>query len=101
MQKNEQRKSGERRGKPRLATDIEMVDLTKPTSETQNMAINKFIKRAQIVYIIEEILTLRSYATPNEELEGQEGHEIDRARAVGNDRRGKKGTQESPWSKSS
>jgi len=76
MQKNEQRKSGERRGKPRLATDIAMVDLTKPTSETQNMAINKFIKRAQKDYIIEEILTLRSYATPNEELEGQEGHEI-------------------------
>ena len=76
MQKNEQRKSSERRGKPRLATDIAMVDLTKPTSETQNMAINKFIKRAQKDYIIEEILTLRSYATPNEELEGQEGHEI-------------------------
>ena len=76
MQKNEQRKSGERRGKPRLATDIAMVDLTKPTSETQNMAINKFIKRAQIAYIIEEILTLRSNATPNEELKGQEGHEI-------------------------
>ena len=53
-----------------------MVDLTKPTSETQNMAIDKFIKRVQIPYIIEEILTLRSYATPNEELEGQEGHKI-------------------------
>ena len=76
MQKNEQRKSGERRGKPRLATDIAMVDLMKPTSETQNMAINKFIKQVQIPYIIEEILTLRSYATPNEELEGQEGHGI-------------------------
>ena len=38
--------------------------------------MNKFIKRAQLAYIIDEILTLRSYATPNEELEGQEGHEI-------------------------
>ena len=40
------------------------------------MAINKFIKQVQIPYIIEEILNLRSYATPNEELEGQEGHGI-------------------------
>ena len=35
-----------------------MVDLTKPTSERQNMAINKFTKPVQIPYIIEEILTL-------------------------------------------
>ena len=76
MQKNEQRKRGERRGKPRLATDIAMVALTKPTSETQNMAINKFTRRVQIPYIIEEILTLRSYTAPNEELEGQEGCKI-------------------------
>ena len=78
MQKNEQRKRGERRGKPRLATDIAMVDLTKPTSETQNMAINKFTRRVQIPYIIEEILSfLRSYTAPNEaELEGQEGRKI-------------------------
>jgi len=77
MQKNEQRKRGERRGKPRLATDIAMVDLTKPTSETQNMAINKFTRQVQIPYIIEEILTaLRSYTAPNEELKGQEGRKI-------------------------
>ena len=59
-----------------LATDIAMVDLTKSTSETQNMAINEFIKKTQIAYIIEEILTLQSYATSNEELKGQERHEI-------------------------
>ena len=41
------------------------------------MAINKFTRRVQIPYIIEEILTLRSYTAPNEaELEGQEGREI-------------------------
>ena len=40
------------------------------------MAINKFTRRVQIPYIIEEILTLRSYTAPNEELEGQEGRKI-------------------------
>ena len=54
MQKNEQSKSGKWRGKPRLATDITMVDLTKPTCERQNMAINKVTKRIQIPYIIED-----------------------------------------------
>ena len=76
MQKNEQRKRSERRGKPRLATDIAMVDLTKRTSESQNMAINKFTRRVQIPYIIEEILTLRSNTAPNGENDGQEGIEI-------------------------
>ena len=80
MQKNEQRKRGERRGKPRLATDIAMVDLTKPTSETQNMAINKFTRRVQIPYIIEEILTLRSCTAPAGEIDGQEGIEIAKTR---------------------
>ena len=69
MQKNEQRKSGEWRGKPMLATDIAMVELMKPTGETQNMAIKNFTKWVQIPYIIEEILvTLQSYTAPNEEL---------------------------------
>ncbi len=78
MEKNELRKSGERRGKPRLASDITMVDLIKPTSETQNMPINKFTRRVQIPYIIEEILTLRTYT--DVELEGPEDVEIARTR---------------------
>ena len=55
---NEKRKSGERKGKPRLDSDITMIQLKKPVTETQTITVRKFTRRAQIFYIIEEILTL-------------------------------------------
>ncbi len=66
IERNERRKSGERRGRARRATDVRMVDLKKPVSETQEMGINNFTRRAQIPYIIAEILTLRTYAGKDE-----------------------------------
>ena len=52
------RKSGEQRVKPRLASDITMIQLKNPVKETQTMTVSKFTRRAQIPYSIEEILTL-------------------------------------------
>ena len=63
-------KSGKRRGKPRLASDITMIQLKKPVTETQTMTASKFTRRAQILYTIEEILTLmQSSFNKEEELE--------------------------------
>ena len=58
IERNEKRKSGERRGQARRASDVDMVELRKPVSETQQMGVNNFTRRAQIPYIVEEILTL-------------------------------------------
>ena len=58
IERNEKRKSGERRGRPRRASDVDMVELRKPVSETQEIGINNFTRRAQIPYIVEEILML-------------------------------------------
>ena len=55
---NEKRKSGKRIGKPRLASDITMIQLKNPVTKTQPMTTRKFIRREQIMYIIEEILIL-------------------------------------------
>ena len=63
------RKSGERRGTLRVASDIKMIKPKKPVTETQKMTVRKFTRRAQILYIIEEILTLlQSIFNKEEEL---------------------------------
>ena len=67
---NEKRKSGERRGNPRLASDIKMIQLKNPMTETQTMTVSKFTRITQIPYIIKEILTLlRSSIDKEEDLE--------------------------------
>ena len=40
------RKSGEQRVKPRLASDITMIQLENPVKETQTMTVSKFARRA-------------------------------------------------------
>ena len=67
IERNEKRNSGERRGRASRASDVEMVELRKPVSETQEMGVNKFTRRAQIPYIVEEFLTLRMYPGDAEE----------------------------------
>ena len=70
MKINENIKSGKWRGKPGLAIDITMIQLENPVNETQTMTVSKFKRRAQIPYIIEEILTLlQSSIDKEEELE--------------------------------
>ena len=47
-----------------------MIQLKNPVTETQKMTVRKFTRRAQIPYIIEEILTLpQSSFNKEEELE--------------------------------
>ena len=55
---NEKRKSGERIGKLGLASDITMIQLKNTTTETQTITVSKFTRRAQILYIIEEMFKL-------------------------------------------
>ena len=49
---NKKRNSGDRRGKNRLSSDIKMIQLKKPVTETQKMIVRKFTRRAHILYII-------------------------------------------------
>ena len=44
IERNEKRKSGERRGRPRRASDVDMVELRKPVSETQEIGVNNFTR---------------------------------------------------------
>ena len=62
-----EKKSGEQRVKPRLASDITMIQLKNPVKETQKMTVSKFKRRAQIPYSIEEILTLLQSSFNKEE----------------------------------
>ena len=67
---NENRKSGERRGEPRLASDITMIQLKNSLTETQTVTVSKFTRTSHIPYIIKEILTLlQSSINKEEELE--------------------------------
>ena len=64
---NGNRKSGNLRGKPRLASDITMMQLKNLMTETQTMNMSKFTIRAHITYIIEEIITLLQYSIDKKE----------------------------------
>ena len=45
IERNEKQKSGERRGRARQASDVDMVELRKPVSErTQEMGVNNFTR---------------------------------------------------------
>ena len=48
----ENRKCVERRGNPRLASDIKVIQLKNPVTKTQKMTVSKFTRRSQIPYII-------------------------------------------------
>ena len=79
IERNDKRKSGERRGRARRASDVDMVELRKPVSETQQMGVNNFTRRAQIPYIVEEILTLMY---PGEAEEAENFRTLDRIRLL-------------------
>ena len=53
---NDERKQGQRRGKFRDAANVEAVELDMTADETNGMKVNQFTRKAQIKYIIEEIL---------------------------------------------
>jgi hypothetical protein len=59
---NDERKQGQRRGKFRDAANVEAVELDMTADETNGMKVNQFTRKAQIKYIIEEILC-RKYAS--------------------------------------
>ena len=54
MKINENRKSIKRKGKPMLASDITMIQLKNPVTETQTMNVRNFTRRAHIPYIIKK-----------------------------------------------
>ena len=69
MKINENRKSGKRRENTGLDSDITMIQLKNPVTETQKTTASNFTRRAHIPYIIEEILTLlRSSIDKEDEL---------------------------------
>jgi len=53
---NDEKKQGQRRGKIRDAANVEAVKLDMTADETNGMKVNQFTRKAQIKYIIEEIL---------------------------------------------
>ena len=67
---NEKINIGKRRWKPRLASDITMLQLNNPMTDSQKMTVSKFKRRVQILYITEKNRTLlQSSINEEEELE--------------------------------
>lgn len=63
---NNERKSGTRRGKYRDADTLEPIELEKPASETNIMQVKNFKNKAQMTYIVEEIV-FRLYKSYSQE----------------------------------